>query len=106
MRKCIRWTKEEEKILVQAIEANPHNKQRAFRQAAAKLENRSEKSCELRWYLVLSNPKHKKYVGCKFTMVGVTSRLDNRTINRDKVHIIPEKHKKSLWAKIKALLGI
>lgn len=106
MKKRIKWTEEEDKILVQAIKANPHNKQKAFRQTAAKLENREEKSCSNRWYAVLSNPKHEKYVGCMFTMVGVSSRLDNRTVNRDKVHITPEKSKRSLWAKVKALLGI
>ena len=106
MKKWTKWTEEEDKILVQAIKANPHNKQEAFRQAATKLENRAEKSCSNRWYMVLSNPKHEKYVGCMFTMVGVTSRLDNRTVNRNKVHITPEKSKKSLWAKVKALLGI
>lgn len=106
MKKWTKWTEEEDKILVQAIKANPHNKQEAFRQAAAKLENKAVKSCSNRWYTVLSNPKHKKCVGCMFTMVGMTSRLDNRTVNRNKVHITPEKSKKSLWAKVKALLGI
>lgn len=41
-----------------------------------------------------------------FTMVGVSSRLDNRTVNREKVHITPTKTKRGLWTKIKALLGL
>lgn len=101
-----KWTKEEDEILVQAIEANPHNRAQAFREAAAKLGNRDETSCSNRWYGVLGNPKHKKYVGCMFTMVGVTSKLDNRTSNREGVHITPTKTKKSLWTKIKALLSL
>lgn len=100
-----KWTKEEDEILVQAIKANPHNKAKAFREVAEKV-NHSEKCCSGRWYKILSNPKHKKYVGCMFTMIGITSKLDNRTVNRDKVHITPTKTKKGLWAKVKALLGL
>lgn len=51
-----KWTKEEDEILVQAIEANPHNKAKAFREAAEKV-NHSEKCCSSRWYKVLSNKR-------------------------------------------------
>lgn len=105
MAKRNKWTIEEDEILVQAIKANPHNKLQAFREAAEKV-NHNYRCCSNRWYHVLSNPEHKKYVGCVFTMIGVASKLDNRTINRDKVHITPTKTKKGLWAKIKALLGL
>lgn len=101
----IKWTAEEDKILVQTVKANPHNKAQAFREAAEKV-NHSEKVCSNRWYQILSNPEHKKYVGCMFTMIGISSKLDNRTINRDKVHITLTKTKKGLWAKAKALLGL
>ena len=87
-----RWTKEEDKILVRAIKANPHNKEKAFRKAATKLKNRDAKS--------------KHYVGCMFTMIGIASRLDNRTLNRECAHVTPVKTKKSLWSKIKELLGL
>lgn len=36
-----------------------------------------------------------------FTMVDVSSRLDNRTVNREKVHITPTKTKRGLWTKDK-----
>lgn len=101
-----RWTKEEDEILVQAIKANPHNKAEAFRYVATKLANRDVKSCENRWYKQLSNPESKHYVGCMFTMIGVSSRLDNRTIDREEVHIKPKQIKKGLWEKIKTLLGL
>ena len=100
-----KWTKEEDEILVQAIKANPHNKVQAFREVATKV-NHSEKSCSQRWYKALSNPESEHYAGCMFTMVGVSSKLDNRTINRENVHITPTKTKKGLWAKVKALLGL
>lgn len=100
-----KWTAEEDEILVQAIKANPNNKAQAFRVAATKV-NHTEKCCSNRWYKVLSNPEHKNYVGCMFTMVDVSSKLDNRTVNREHVHITPTKTKKGLWAKVKALLGI
>ena len=100
-----RWTDEEDEILVQAIKANPHNKTEAFRAAAEKV-NHSEKCCSGRWYKVLSNQEHKKYVGCMFTTIGIESRLDNRTINSYKSYIKPVKSKKGMWAKVKALLNI
>lgn len=105
MAKRTKWTVEEDEILVRAIKANPHNKAKAFREVSEKV-GRSDKCCSNRWYQVLSNPKHKSYVGCMFTMVGVSSRLDNRTVNREKVHITPTKTKRGLWAKIKDLLGL
>lgn len=101
----IKWTKEEDEILVQAVKANPHNKTAAFKEAAEKVGHNAN-SCSTRWYRVLSNPEHKKYVGCMFTMIGVQSKLDNRTINRENVHITPTKTKRGLWTKIKALLGL
>lgn len=100
-----RWTKEEDEILVQAVEANPHNKSQAFREASEKV-GRSVKCCSNRWYQALSNPTSKHYVGCMFTMVGAASKLDNRTVNRDGAHITPTKTPKGLWSKIKKLLGL
>lgn len=44
-----KWTKEEDEILVQAIKANPHNKAKAFREVAEKV-NHSEICCSGRWY--------------------------------------------------------
>lgn len=105
MAKRTKWTDEEDAILVQAVKANPHNKSQAFREAAEKV-NHSYKCCSNRWYQILSNPEHKKYVGCMFTMIGISSKLDNRTVNRDKVHITPTKTKRGLWTKVKALLGL
>lgn len=105
MTKRTRWTVEEDKILVQAIKANPHNKTKAFKEVSLKT-NRSIPSVSSRWYQHLSNPESKHYVGCMFTMIGIASRLDNRTVNRDNTHITPMKNKRGLWAKIKALLGL
>lgn len=101
----IKWTTEEDKILVQAIKNSPHNKSQAFRKAATKV-NHSAKCCASRWYKVLSNPEHKKYVGCMFTLLGAASRFDNRIIYREDVHVTPTKIKKNLWSRIKTLLGL
>lgn len=101
----IKWTDEEDEILVQAIKANPHNKAEAFRVAASQV-NHNECCCSNRWYKILSNPEHRKYVGCMFTLVGIHSKLDNITVNRDKVHITPDKTKRGIWTKIKNLLGL
>lgn len=105
MARKTKWTPEEDEILVQAIKANPHNKAKAFREVSKKI-GRSDKCCSNRWYQALSNPYNKAYVGCMFTMVGIHSKMDNRTVNREKVHIAPTRVKKGLWAKVKALLGL
>ena len=103
MAKRVKWTDEEDEILVQAVKANIHNKAQAFREAAEKVPHNT-KSCACRWYHIQSNPEHKKYVGCMFTMIGVTSRLYNRTQSTEVS--TPIKNKRGIWSKIKALLGI
>lgn len=105
MVKKIRWTDEEDEILVQAIKANLHNKREAFMIASQEV-NHSEKSCAARWYKVLSNPYHKKYVGCVFTMIGMSSKYDNRTVYTNNSKTYPTRVKRNLWYRIKELLGI
>lgn len=103
MTKRQRWTAEEDKILVQAIKANPHNKAKVFREVSEKL-GRNAKCCANRWYNILSNPKHKAYAGCMFTMVGASSLLNNRS--RENARIAPKKIRKSIWSRIKAILHL
>lgn len=108
MKERPRWTTEEDKILVQAIKANPQNKEEAFKKAAKKL-NRTKAACSNRWYQTLSNPYNKKYVGCAFTLIGHRNRLNNRTQyipTKDNQLYKPEKVKTSLWSKIKELLNL
>ena len=45
MAKRVKWTDEENKILVQAITANPHNISEAIREASKNL-NRTYKACK------------------------------------------------------------
>lgn len=105
MTRKVKWTAEEDQALVQAIKANPHNKSEAFRQASARI-NRSFRCCSFRWYNTLSNPTSKYYVGCTFAMIGEASKLVNRVIVKEDSIILPSKSTKTLWAKIKKLLGI
>lgn len=69
MAKRTKWTVEEDEILVQAINANPHNKAKKPSREVSEKIGRSAKCCSNRWYQALSNPEHKSYVGCMFTMV-------------------------------------
>lgn len=98
-RKIRRWTAQEDKILVQAIKANPHNKAKAFKIAAKKLD-RDSFSCKNRWYFYLSNPNSKYYVGCIFMTVSRKSALENRTTVTK--YSKTEPIKSNLWERIKA----
>lgn len=84
----IKWTKEEDNILVQALRANPHNKTKAFKEASLILK-RSFSCCQSRWYKALNNPESKVYIGHK----GLYSKPE----------ILTSAKKRSLWDKIKAL---
>lgn len=100
-----KWTEEEDKVLVQAIKANPQNRAQAFRETAKTL-NVDPISCQNRWYNALSNPESKNYVGCCFTMLGVASTTCNRTFLRENARTTTTKIKETLWFKIKELLKL
>jgi hypothetical protein len=102
----IRWTSEEDAILVQAVKANLHNRAQAFREAETRLPLRTVSACQFRWYDVLGNPKHEKYVGCLFTLVGQATKLDNRSCYKEHYSVAPNKVKRGIWSRIKKLLGL
>lgn len=56
MAKGVKWTDEENKILVQAIAANPHNISDAIKEASKNL-NRTYKACSQQWTRI------KKFLG-------------------------------------------
>lgn len=105
MAKGRKWTKEEDKILVQAIKVNPHNRVEAFRKAAAQL-NRTVGAIHHRWYYILSNPENPNYVGCLFTLIGYKSNYNNRTVYSSQSSVSPDPTKRGIWTKIKKLLHI
>lgn len=105
-----RWTKEEEDILVQAIQANPHNLKQCFREVSAKI-GRSEDGVMHHWYSVLGNCKNKKYVGITFLMLSRKEIMKDRKICKVSAtgyykndNLI--KQKPTIWQKIKKLLNI
>lgn len=103
-----KWTKEEEDILVQAVQANPHNLSQCFRELSKKID-RSESGIMYHWYKVLGNPKHPKHVDTKFITIGRNSSYSNRknwiTAAGYTPIVKPKKQKVTLWSKIKLLLG-
>lgn len=103
MKNWHKWTPEEDKVLVQAVKANPHNKRKAFRNASLKLD-RTVESCSSRWYNALSDPENKNYVGCIFTMVSRNTSLTNRVF--ENTHVKQRPVKAGIWNKIKKLLGL
>lgn len=99
MKKHQRWTDEEDQVLVQLIQEYPHNKKRAFEEAALQL-NRTENACIFRWYGVLGNPRNRKYIGTAFMVISRKSRYDNRTVYTRNSKTSPTKIKYSIWNRI------
>ena len=97
-----KWTKEEEEILVQAIQANPHNISEALRTASATI-NRSFKACQFHWYAVLSPKDKPNRIGISFVSIGPNTIYKNRK-NSGTSTVQPEKS--TIWSRIKRLLKL
>lgn len=98
----IKWTDEENKILVQAIAANPHNLSEAIKEASKKL-NRTYKACKQHWYVVLSPKNNPTKVGVSFISIGSESTYKNR---KNSGIAISKPEKSTLWSRIKKFLGL
>ena len=97
-----RWTKEEEEILVQAIQANPHNLTEAIRTASNTI-NRSFNACQFHWYGVLSPKNKPNKIGISFVSIGPNTIYKNRK-NSGTSTVQPEKS--TIWSRIKRLLKL
>lgn len=96
-----RWTTEEDKILVQAIKANPHNLSQAFRLTAAKL-GRTECAVAFRWY---EHVRHTNICFVTFSEKKECRNLKNYTPEQGHINK-PNNIVKGLWKKIKGLLKL
>lgn len=99
-----KWTEEDDLLLKKEVENYPYARQKAFEEAAKKL-NRTKEACKYRWYCELSNPESKHYVGCIFTLLAKKAVVNNRTYNNN-LYSTPIKPKRGIWNRIKELLGI
>lgn len=102
MAKGVKWTDEENKILVQAITANPHNISEAIKEASKKL-NRTYKACSQHWYSALSPKNNPTKVGISFISVGSKSTYKNR---KNSGNALSKPEKSTLWSRIKKFLGL
>lgn len=102
MAKGVKWTDEENKILVQAITANPHNLSEAIRKASKNL-NRTYKACKQHWYSALSPKNNPTKVGISFISIGSESIYKNR---KNSGNALSEPEKSTLWSRIKKFLGL
>ena len=102
MAKGVKWTDEENKILVQAIAANPHNLSEAIREASKNL-NRTTKACKQHWYSALSPKNNPTKVGVSFISIGSESTYKNR---KNSGNALSEPEKNTLWSRIKKFLGL
>lgn len=97
-----RWTKDEDRVLLESVKASPHNLKQAFKQASSKLD-RSVTACSSRWYIELSKRKDAENVA--FMCVSAKKMSVNRkTLSPDNSAEAP-----SLWKRmmnfIKKLYG-
>lgn len=91
---------EEEEIIVKAIKANPHNLSEAFREAAKKL-GRTENAVSYRWYT-----KTRLNSVCFITVSQSKEFKNGKNYIPNSGHInSPTSLSKTLWEKIKTLLG-
>jgi hypothetical protein len=90
-----RWTKEEEEILVQAIKANPHNLEKAFKIVAEEI-GRTKAAVHIKWY---ADVKSKSLC---FTTISEHKMLKNgKCIPNNSIK--PLEAPVSLWQKLKNL---
>ena len=98
-----RYTKEEDDRIMEVIQENPENLQKAFRILSEEL-NRSIRALTNRWYMVLNNHESPKYRG---TTCFMTISKRKKFVNRKTFNTPSEKVKKnstSIWTKILKLL--
>ena len=98
-----RWTKEEDRLLVQAITANPANIKEALMQVSKTLD-RTFYACHLRWYRVLSITQNSTKASTLFMTVGSKTVYKNRKNSSN--NSITKPIKSNLWNIIKKFLKI
>lgn len=98
-----RWTKEEDRLLVQAITANPANIKEALMQVSKTLD-RTFYACHSRWYCVLSITQNSTKASTLFMTVGSKTVYKNR--KNSSSNSITKPVKSNLWNTIKKFLKI
>lgn len=98
-----RWTEEEDRLLAQAITANPANIKKALMQVSKTL-NRTYSACNFRWYRVLSITQNSTKASTLFMTVGSKTIYKNRKNSSSNSAIKPVKS--NLWNTIKKFLKI
>lgn len=93
-----KWTREEDELLIQAVQDNPHNLQNAFRQVENRLD-RTNIAISNRWYYKL-----KRQSVC-FITVSPKKKLENGKLQFKENHSKPTNNTTSVWDRIKRLLG-
>lgn len=98
-----RWTKEEDRLLIQAIAANPTNIKEALMQVSKTLD-RTFYACHFRWYRVLSITQNLTKASTLFMTVGSKTVYKNRKNSSN--NSITKPVKSNLWNTIKKFLKI
>lgn len=93
-----RWTKEEEEILVQAVKANPHNLEEAFRKVA-KETDRTTLAIRDKWYRKI---KHNSKC---FITISSEKQMINGKNYTSRNSSSPVATIKTLWEKLKNLIN-
>ena len=71
-----KWTKQQDKVIINYVKKYPNNLQLAFKKSGDKL-GLSKSACLNRWYKYLNNPTSKYYIGSCFFLIGKHRYLDS-----------------------------
>lgn len=94
-----KYTKEEDQIIFNAVNDNPHNLTKCFMALSTQL-NRTPGGLSYRWYNVLSNPESPYYMGTVSITIGKRAISNNRKLDYDGMKSHPKKIRVSIFKKI------
>lgn len=100
--KARRWTKEEEELIVKAMQNNPGNYTKAFRETAEQI-GRTYRAVQYHWYGKMSPASNPTKSGILVTLLTPTYKYDNR---KNSGTAISQPQKSTLWTKIKKFIGL
>ena len=100
-KKYKKWTPEEDRVVIKQVQKHCDNLKLAFEESSRILEDRTTAAIAQRWYDYIRKDETK--MAC-FAFVGKNMVIKNG--KRPSRRIKKQKHKVSIWEKVKKLLNL